>query len=254
MLTAVAFAVLLTPDQGPIGNRKLVWSDEFSGKGLPDQQKWGYEKGFIRNHEKQLYTDKLRNAYKEDGNLVISAINDNGEVSSAALESNQSWLYGYFEIRAKIPTGKGTWPAIWFLGQGIRQKGTEYIGWPKCGEIDLMENVGFNPATIYFTVHTADDGGSGHASKGEHVDTPGASSDFHVYGLDWRPGSMDFYFDGKKVMTYSKSPQNRNSWPFDKPEFLILNLAIGGDWGGQQGIDDSIFPATFLVDYVRVYQ
>ena len=254
MLSALAVAVTLTSAHADvIGHRKLVWKDEFDGSGALDSAKWNYDTGPVYNNEKEKYVDDIDYVRVVKGNLVITADNRSGKVRSGRINTKASWLYGYFEVRAKFPTGKGTWPAIWFLGDILRKPGAN-VDWPTCGEIDLMENVGFNPNDIHFTVHTADAGGKGEASKGEHITIPSAWSDFHVYGLDWQADHLDFYCDGKKVSTYAKDPANPNSWPFDRPEYLILNLAIGGDWGGTKGIDPAIFPAKFYVDYVRVYQ
>lgn len=254
MVSAIAALVLtLSAQSDPIGGgRNLVWHDEFDQSGAVDSSKWGFESGYVRNHEEQEYTSEIRNAKVADGNLVITAERGSGKTRSAALESNQFWRYGYFEVRAKFPTGRGTWPAIWFLGEGIRKHGEQYIGWPQCGEIDLMENVGMNPNDVHFTVHTAEPSGKGHASKGTHITVDKVWDDFHVYGLDWTKQHLDFYFDGKKVMSYAND--GSNPWPFDKPEFILINLAIGGDWGGQKGVDPAIFPSIYKVDYVRVYQ
>lgn len=253
MLTAAILTAALLARTDPIGgSRKLVWQDEFDGSGAVDSAKWDFEQGYVRNHEEQEYVSELANAKVQDGNLVITAERGSGHTRSAALESKQFWRYGYFEIRAQFPAGRGTWPAIWFLGEGIRKPGDANIGWPNCGEIDLMENVGFNPNDVHFTVHTAQADGHGHASKGTHITVEHPWTDFHVYGLDWTKGHLDFYFDRKKVFSYGND--GVNPWPFDKPEFILLNLAIGGDWGGAKGVDPAIFPSLFKIDYVRVYQ
>ncbi|MHB8634990.1 MAG: glycoside hydrolase family 16 protein [Fimbriimonadaceae bacterium] len=254
MLAAYLLAVTLASAQADvIGSRKLVWKDEFSGSGALDSSKWSYDTGPVYNNEKEKYVDDTAYVRLVKGKLVITADNRSGRILSGRITSKGAWLYGYFEVRAKFPPGRGTWPAIWFLGNVLRIPGN-HVGWPKCGEIDLMENVGFDPDAVHFTVHTGNAAGNGEASKGAQITIPSASSDFHVYGLDWRKSRMDFYCDGKKVFTYKRDPANPNSWPFDKPEYMILNLAIGGDWGGRQGVDNSIFPAKFYVDYVRVYQ
>ncbi len=231
---------------------QLIWSDEFNGSGLADPSKWGYEVGFIRNNEAQYYTDaRVENAHEENGNLVIEARKESyqgASYTSASLNTKgkQTFLYGRIDVRAKIPTGKGSWPAIWLLGANIDQ-----VGWPACGEIDIMENVGFTPDTIYCTVHA--DGGSGDQSTGDHTDvTPAPYSAFHVYSMQWSASELDLYVDSKLVLAYPND--GNNPWPFDKPAYLLLNLAIGGSWGGQQGIDDSIFPLDYYIDYVRYYQ
>jgi beta-glucanase (GH16 family) len=254
-LCLAAHLAVLAPADDPRAGKKLVWSDEFSGKGLPDASKWSYEKGHVRNHEAQSYSDAdIANSRREGGSLVIEALEQSDNVTSAALESKQSWVYGYFEVRAKIPTGTGTWPAIWLLGDGIRKQGAAYIPWPRCGEIDVMENVGFDPARVHFNVHTKGRSTAPGSVASHNMIVPGLWKKFHTYGLDWLPDRLDFYFDGKKVMTYLNDHKGVGAWPFDEPQFVILNLAIGGDWGGQKGVDKSIFPSKFLVDYVRVYK
>jgi beta-glucanase (GH16 family) len=237
------------------GSWRLVWRDEFDRAGRPDPLKWTYEKGFVRNNEAQFYTDDRReNARIENGRLIVEARKDNfggHPVSSASLTTQglASWTYGRIEVRAKIPTGKGTWPAIWMLGDNISK-----IGWPKCGEIDILENVGYDPDKAVFTVHSTKKDGTDHGAWGESITSPGLSKEYHLYGLEWTPAGMTWLFDGKPVHTYTKSDPHDVAWVFDKPQYLILNLAIGGAWGGQQGIDQSIYPSRFEVDYVRVYQ
>jgi len=220
--------------------------------------------GKVRNNEEQFYTLARReNVRLERGNLVIEARQEpwsHAPVTSASLTSRPAWKYGYFEVRAKVPTGRGTWPAIWTLGDAFRRKGEANIPWPLSGEIDMMEYVGFDPEKVHFNVHTFD----AHNGKPEitipdskrssSIAVPRVWEGFHTYGLDWNRDRLEFYFDGKKVMTYRNDGKGKNSWPFDDPQYLLLNLAIGGAWGGQQGVDPKIFPAKFLVDYVRIYQ
>ena len=254
MLVSCLLGLVLSFQADPLGgSRKLVWSDEFEGSGSLDSTKWNYDTGPVYNNEKEKYVEDPDYLHLDKGNLVITADNKSGKILSGRITTKASWLYGYFEVRAKFPTGRGTWPAIWFLGDVLRNPDA-HVGWPMCGEIDLMENVGFDPDSIHFTVHTGSADGHGEASKGNHLSIPSAWNDFHVYGLDWQVDHMDFYCDGKKSLTYRRDPNNPNSWPFDKPEYMILNLAIGGDWGGAKGIDPAIFPARYYVDYVRVYQ
>lgn len=227
----------------------LVWFDDFNYKGLPNSKYWAYETGFVRNGEKQFYTNaRAENAYVSDGKLTIAARKDNfegHEISSASLHTNGKldFTYGYVEVKAKIPGGKGTWPAIWTLGSNIGK-----VGWPLCGEIDIMEYVGHEAEKVYFNVHGKD------ANKGSELVVPKPTSDFHIYGMEWTKNYLRWTFDGKEVMTYTKTSDDTAKWPFAAPQYLILNLAIGGNWGGQKGIDDSIFPSKYEVDYVRVYQ
>lgn len=259
MIAAIALTALLhAQEPDPKAGKHIVWHDEFKIDGLPDPAKWGYEVGFVRNQEAQYYTkDRAANARQENGELIIEARKEDyqtGKYTSAALESTKSWDQGYFEFRAKIPTGRGTWPAIWFLGDSIRQQGSAYVGWPLCGEIDLMENVGFDPDKVHFNIHCQANNTSGGSVASTHIEIPQPWADWHTYGLDLKTHSLDLYFDGKKVLTYLDNGKGEAGWPFDKPVFILLNLAIGGNWGGQQGIDDSIFPAKFEIKYVRVYQ
>jgi len=262
MLPFSALAVLAilsgSQDGDPKAGKHLVWQDQFKVSGLPDPAKWGYEYGFVRNDEKQFYTkSRLQNARVKGGELIIEARHEEfegGQYTSAALESTRAWDHGYFEFVAKIPTGKGTWPAIWFLGDGVRKKGSEFINWPLCGEIDLMENVGFDPEKVHFNIHTQANSKAVGSVASTHIDVPKVWEGWHTYGLDYQAHKLVMYFDGKKVLTYLDDGKGEGGWPFNKPQFIILNLAIGGNWGGQQGIDDAVFPAKFEVKSVQVYQ
>lgn len=235
------------------GDWKLVWSDDFDKPGLPDPAKWGYEKGFVRNQEKQFYTDRrLENARVEGGMLIIEARKEafkNADYTSASLttEGKASWTYGRMEMRAKLPTGRGIWPAFWTLGINMRE-----VGWPRCGEIDIMELVGFNPQVVEAHCHLPKASGAGGGGDKIHVDNPW--EDFHVYAVEWFPDHLDFFLDDAKYYTFRKDAANETIWPFDKPQYIILNTAIGGEWGGQKGIDETIFPQKYIIDYVRVYQ
>jgi beta-glucanase (GH16 family) len=234
---------------------KLVWSDEFNQTGLPNPEKWSYEVGFVRNKEKQYYTkERPENARVQDGHLIIESRKEtyeNGEYTSASLHTKNtaSWTYGKIEVRAKIPTGKGMWPAIWMLGMNISQ-----VGWPACGEIDILENVGYDPDVIHANIHTKKYNHSIGTGKGASIKHENPFDDFHVYSIVWTKDQIEFFFDDQQYFTYKNDGEGHDSWPFDKPHYLILNAAIGGSWGGQQGIDDSIFPQQYLIDYVRVYQ
>jgi beta-glucanase (GH16 family) len=232
-----------------------VWAEEFDREGLPDTTRWSYEEGRVRNHEAQYYTRaRPENARVEDGMLVIEGRKEaygGASYTSASLttQGKESWRYGRIEVRAKLPSGRGTWPAIWMLGENI---GT--VGWPECGEIDIMENVGFEPDVIHGTVHTGAFNHIEGTQKGSQITVPGASEDFHVYAVEWLPDRIDFYVDDTRYFSFANTGGGEAEWPFDQPAYLILNLAIGGDWGGQQGIDDSAFPLRYYVDYVRVYE
>jgi len=247
-----------TPEPGTTpaaAGYQLVWSDEFSKEpdGLPDASKWQYEEGFIRNKEAQYYTKaRLENARIESGLLVIEGRKEEfpnptqkgppvAYYTSAALETfgHADWQYGRIEVKAKLPAGKGVWPAIWTLGKNVRDKAT---GWPKCGEIDIMEL-----GTLHYFVNGK------HGSKGAQWRVDHPEADFHVYAAEWTPDRIDLSVDGKKYISFDLAKaDNDGQNPFRKPHFLILNLALGGSWGGP--IDDTIFPQRMSVAYVRVYQ
>ena len=159
------------------------------------------------------------------------------------------WLYGRFEIKAKLPTGLGTWPAIWMLPTDW-----EYGNWPASGEIDIMENVGFVPDTIIGTVHTESYNHIIGTQKTDSLFIPTNFTDFHVYALEWEENEIRIYVDDTNYFTFNNEGKSFKEWPFDKRFHLLLNVAIGGNWGGQKGVDDSLFPHRFLIDYVRVYQ
>ncbi len=234
---------------------RLLWSDEFDKDGAPDPARWTYEEGMVRNKEAQFYThDRRENARIENGNLVISARKEpwqDAVYTSASLTTHGrfSFCYGKVEIRAKVPGGRGTWPALWTLGDSIST-----VRWPRCGEIDLMEHVGFNPDHFHFTVHTEAFNHVRGTQRGTKIKADNATADFHRFGLIWTPERLEWFLDDTKVFEFANTGGGIEEWPFDTPQYLILCLAIGGTWGGSQGIDDSIFPADLLVDYVRVWQ
>jgi beta-glucanase (GH16 family) len=232
----------------------LVFSDEFDTPGALDPAKWGYEIGYVRNQEAQYYTSRSENVRAEGGSLVIEARKEpyqgHGYTSASVNTRGRFELqYGRVEVRAKLPTGNGTWPAIWMLGTSIGQ-----VGWPACGEIDIMENVGFEPNRIHGTVHTAAYNHVQGTAKGASVTVASPWEDFHVYAVEWYADRIDVFVDGQKYFTFRNEGTGSAAWPFDKPQYLLINLAIGGSWGGQKGIDDSRFPHRYLVDYVRVYK
>jgi beta-glucanase (GH16 family) len=258
---AALFAFSLMYAEATPDGWKLVWADEFDAPGAPDPAKWVYETGMLRNGEAQLYTEnRPENVRIEDGSLVIEAHKETlpvpgKEGKSAAYSSGSihtrgkaNWLYGRIEVKAKIPSGRGMWPAIWMMPSDSK------AGWPACGEIDIMEYVGFQPDVIHGTVHTADYNHVKKTQKGSTIQTPKPEETFHVYAIEWDAQSIRFYFDEKLYFTFANEGKGAGSWPFDKAFYLKLNSAVGGGWGGQKGIDDTIFPRKFLIDYVRVYQ
>jgi beta-glucanase (GH16 family) len=240
---------------------KLVWSDEFNYSGLPDSTKWNYDVGGNGwgNNEKQFYMAKSpENSSVKDGLLHIAALrkdfNNSGYTSSKLTTYGKFELqYGKIEVMAKLPRGKGTWPAIWLLPETFREK-TE--GWPLCGEIDIMEHVGKNPGFIHTSLHSE----LYNHIKGTQIthfeSIENVFDIFHKYAIEWDTESIKFIIDEKLFMESFKGQDGRIStnegWPFDKKFFLILNLAIGGNWGGE--IDDNIFPVEMQIDYVRIYQ
>jgi len=237
------------------GKWELAWADEFNYKGLADESKWDYEVGFVRNREKQYYTKaRSENARVENGTLLIESRKekyDKAEYTSASLHTwhKAEWLYGRIEVRAKLPTGKGMWPAIWMLGVNRRT-----VGWPACGEIDIMENVGFAPDTIHANIHTRAYNHVKETAKGASITAQKPYDQYHVYAIEWSEDTMDFFLDDEKYFTFKNEGTGSDVWPYDKPHYLILNAAIGGAWGGQKGIDDTIFPQQYYIDYVRVFK
>ncbi|PWJ36160.1 family 16 glycosylhydrolase [Sediminitomix flava] len=234
----------------------LVWSDEFNYSGLPDQSKWGYDVGGNGwgNGEAQFYTEnRLENARVENGKLIIEARKESmggSDYTSARLVTRDKgdWLYGRFEIKAKLPTGRGTWPAIWMLPTDW-----EYGGWPDSGEIDIMEHVGHDPAIVHGTVHTKAYYHSIGTQKGGSTMVDDFNTAFHVYAIEWSEEEIVWYIDDVEYFRFKNEHKTYKEWPFDKRFHLLLNIAVGGSWGGAQGIDDTIFPQRMEVDYVRVY-
>ena len=245
---------------------ELVWSDEFETDGLPDPAKWKYdtfrnEEGWF-NNEKQYYAaNRLENARVEGGNLIIEARKEElgaarfadwggQSYSSARLITKDlgDWTYGFFEVRAKLPCGRGTWPAIWMLPSDPD------VVWPAGGEIDIMEHVGFDPGVIHHSIHTTAFNFSRGSQKTAKHDLPDACDKMHKYQLLWAPELLLFAVDDGPKFLFKKESSKPARWPFDKPQHLLLNIAVGGTWGGREGIDAAAFPARMEVDYVRVYQ
>ena len=233
----------------------LVWSDEFDVEGYPDPSRWRYEEGYVRNDEAQYFTrERLENARVEDGKLIIEAHRDNWngqEITSASLHTAHrgDWLYGRVEVRAKVPQGTGTWPAIWMMPTD-----SEYGYWPASGEIDIREYVGFMPELLHANVHTEAYNHTLGNNSGAAFTVSQPWENFVLWAIEWCPEEIVFFYEQEEVFRYINQNTGSTQWPFDKRFYLILNLAIGGSWGGTQGIDTTIFPARFEIDYVRVYQ
>ncbi len=234
----------------------LVWNDEFNVDGKPDDTKWDYDIGGSGwgNNELQYYTSDSINVRVNNGKLEIEAQyypNSDYKYTSARIitKNKGDWLYGRVEVKAKLPTGLGTWPAIWMLPTDW-----EYGGWPQSGEIDIMEHVGYDPNVIHGTVHTEAFNHSIGTQVGKQITIPTAISDFHIYAVEWSDDKIDFYIDENKYFTFNNQNKTYKEWPFDKRFHLIMNIAFGGNWGGLHGIDNSIFPVQMDIEYVRVYE
>ena len=249
--------------QSTIGEKwELVWSDEFENAGIPDSTKWSYNIGNWGwgNNELQYYTsDKLENAKIEDGNLVITAIKDlkDSTWTSARLttKGKVAFKYGKIEFRAKVPLARGTWAAGWLLGDAYRDE----ISWPYCGEIDVLECVGYeiNDTTEkginHATCHTRAYYFKQNNQIGSEIELDSMHSKFHIYSVEWYPNEIKGFVDGIHYYTYDKNA-NDQEWPFHKSQNIILNLAIGGGWGGLKGVDQSMISQQYTIDYVRVFE
>lgn len=236
--------------KAPLDGYELAWNDEFDGNALSGD--WTFENwpaGQV-NNEMQKYVNDADVAQVSDGTLKINLIKDGNEYKSSRLYAHVTtgWKYGYIEARIKLPKGKGTWPAFWMMPVNFNND------WPASGEIDIMEHVGFDENVIHSTIHCTKYNNSGTATETAQRNVSGATSEFHTYGMEWTADYMAFYIDGTKYFTYKNDGTGKDAWPFDAAFYPILNLAYGGQWGGQQGTDDSCLPATMEVDYVRVFQ
>ena len=239
-----------------IDGYKLVWNDEFDVAGKPDDTKWGYDIGGNGwgNNELQYYTEDSVNVRVNNGNLEIEVhyypnLDINYTSARLVTKNKGDWKYGRIEVRAKIPAGLGSWPAIWMLPTDW-----EYGGWPASGEIDIMEHVGYDQNNIHGSVHTESYNHKIGTQKSNQIVIPSASTEFHTYAVEWEAEKIDFFVDEQKYFSFANEHKSYSEWPFDKRFHLILNIAFGGNWGGAQGIDNSIFPIQMDVDYVRVYE
>ena len=198
------------------------------------------------NDELQVYTDK--NHRLENGMLYLKAVKEGDHFTSTRINTKgkKTFQYGRFEVRAKLAIGKGVWPAFWLLGNNIDQ-----VGWPLAGEIDVIEYVGRSPQEIFTSLHTKAGHGDNASTKTTRIEN--IEKDFHVYAADWTKDQIAFYVDGKNVYTFAPEDKNSEVWPFNQPFYLLLNLAVGGNFGGKE-IDYAVFPQEFIIDYIRVYQ
>ncbi len=249
-------------------NYKLIWKDDFNYSGKPDPEKWNYETGFVRNLEKQIYTKRKKNVRIKNGHLELIALNEDyknknydasirnyrfntpsAEFTSGSINTKGKFefMYGRIDVRAKLPLGKGLWPAIWMLGSNFNE-----VAYPEAGEIDFMENVGIEPDEIHGTVHFPENYSRKLRSDGGTIKLKDLSERFHVYSVDWSKDKIDFLVDNEVYHSFQVEEAGSENNPFRKPFYLILNLALGGKWAGK--VDEDILPQKFLIDYVRVYQ
>ncbi|UJP63651.1 glycoside hydrolase family 16 protein [Mongoliitalea daihaiensis] len=249
---------------------KLVWSEEFDYKGLPDPEKWIFEVGHVRNMEQQYYTEqRLENAVVKRGKLLITGRKEKfpnaayepgspqwrtskpyADYTSASITTQglHAWTYGRIEVRAKLPKGKGMWPAIWMLGDNF-----EEVGWPYAGEIDIMEHVGKEPLEVHGTVHFPTGKKDEFISNGGVISKKGLARKFHVFAIEWTKEKIDFFVNDILYHSFEIDQAGKGlDNPFRNPHFLIINLAMGANWPGP--IDDKVLPQQFIIDYVRVFQ
>ena len=262
-----AFTVTNFVYKGPVrrpAKARLVWQDEFNGKAL-DPQKWQYDTAFNKqgwfNGERQYYSAaRTKNLRVADGRLIIEAWHEKLDpakfpdwggqdyTSARIFSKGRGWTYGFYEVRAKLPCARGTWPAIWMLPVEMKK-------WPDDGEIDIMEQVGAEPNLIYSTLHTKLFNHVLKTQRSAQMLVATSCSAFHVYQLDWRPDSITIGVDGRGILrVLNDQAGGKGAWPFDAPFKMILNLAIGGNWAGAKGIDDAAMPQRMEVDYFRVWQ
>ncbi len=239
--------------------RKLVWSDEFEGTGLPDPSKWSYdtignEYGWGNNEWQHYTVNRTANANVKDGMLHITAVKEKiagRKFSSARLitKGKGDWLYGRVEVRAKLPGIRGIWPAIWMLPTDW-----EYGGWPESGEIDIMEHVGYMPDSVFASIHTKKYNHVIRTQRTRGIFFNDLHDNFLIYAMEWDQDEIRIFADDVHYFTYRKESDNPDVWPFNKRFHLLLNVAVGGNWGAVKGVNRRGFPQEMIVDYVRVYQ
>ncbi|GAB5400812.1 MAG: hypothetical protein Aureis2KO_23970 [Aureisphaera sp.] len=241
-------AVLVSCNSQP----ELLFEDQFEGNSL-NEEIWNYELGDgcpnlcgWGNNERQVYNKK--NLRLENGFLKISATYQDSIYNSSRITTKDKleFQYGTVEVRAQLPQGHGLWPAIWMLGNDI-----DTNNWPKCGEIDIMEYVGREPGVIYTSLHTP--ASFGNTINSQKTELPGVEVGFHTYKINWTVEAIDFYIDDAHVYHFSPQEKNDETWPYDKPFYMLMNMAIGGNFGGPE-VDDSIFPQEFVIDYIKIYK
>jgi len=243
-------------DKGWTFEATPFWFDEFDYNGVPDPAKWGYDigGGGWGNNELEYYTSDIKNAAVANGILSVTALPESfggRDYTSARLitKNKGDLLYGRVEVKAIVPAGKGTWPAIWMLPTDW-----EYGEWPKSGEIDIMEHVGYDPNVIHISTHCEAYYFRLNNQKTAVKKVPTATTEYHLYRIDWTPYAIRGYIDNQLIFTNVNEGTGSRVWPFDKRFHLLLNLAVGGDWGGAKGVDPAAFPASMKVDYVRFYK
>ncbi|MEI6575335.1 MAG: family 16 glycosylhydrolase [Bacteroidota bacterium] len=256
----IVFLILMSTSIKAQQQEQLIWSDEFDGTGSPNSLNWGFDLGAggWGNNEIQTYTSVAYNVRQESGNLVIEAHKVGNAWTSARLISHNkfNFTYGKIEYRAKIPAGIGTWPALWMLGESLFTG----AGWPGCGEVDVMEHVGKHQGYIHSSIHTTSS--SGNTINTSNTFIYNATTQFHVYAANWTAEKIEFSIDGNIFYTYNPPVKNNATWPFYNPCFIIMNVAMGGNWGSdpqyetnglKNGIDPALSVARMEIDYVRVY-
>ena len=238
----------------------LIWSDEFDGTGAPNSAYWSYDLGNNGwgNNEIQYYTSQTQNVRQENGSLIIEALKSGSDWTSARILTNNKFefTYGKVVFRAKIPYGSGTWPALWMLGENFAT-----APWPACGEIDVMEHVGKDPGVVHSSLHSSSSFGNTINTGTKFIST--YNTEFHEYQAVWKSYRIEFSIDGNLYYTYEPAVIDNSTWPFNKPFFIIMNIAMGGNWGSdpqyetnglKNGIDPVLTSARMEIDYVRVYE
>ncbi|MFL0163220.1 glycoside hydrolase family 16 protein [Aquirufa salirivi] len=236
-----------------------IWEDNFDIDGLPDASRWDYQVGGTGwgNNELQYYTNAdIDNVRVNGGVLTIEARKErlfgkNYTSTRLVTHDKLNFLYGRVVVRAKLPAGRGTWPAIWMLSSENKYDPTNI---PNNGEIDIMEHVGYDPGQVHSVIHRYNSNKGLVPYPESIIQVPDFNTAFHEYRMDWTPEYIKTFLDGKETLSFENSGKGWQDWPFDQKMYLLLNIAVGGSWGGLKGVDDTIFPAKMEVDYVRIYE